>query len=144
MILGILITTAATGQTLEISDSQRNKINATFDSRYPGVDINSIEWENDAEGNIVGSFLHNDREMTATFDKEGSWVSSAETVRLNDLPKDFRNNLTIIYGNKRISAVQRINNRDNQVLYDVHVAGKDTPVRYDQDGALYDQVDDGY
>lgn len=129
MISGIFITATVIAQTTpRWNNNQQNRVNSTIDSRYSGVDRNSIEWETNDEGNYVGTFRHNNRDMSATFDRDGNWVSQSETIGMNDAPANIRNNIAAQCGDH--ARIQRVTDNNNQTYYDVTMDTR----RYNADG----------
>lgn len=144
IIPGILFITAAIAQTPQMSTEQENRINRTLDSQYSGLNESSVRWQLDDDGNYIGTFRYNNRDVSATFDREGNWLNSSEKIGMNDLPENFRNDLNKAYGNNRVSSVEKITESDNKVYYGISVIGEERPIYYNQDGTLNYELQNRY
>lgn len=124
---------AQQGNDFYFNEQQQNSIRSSLESRYSGVDFNSIEWQMNSKGGFDGLFTYDARQLKATFEQDGTWVQTSEEVVLEDLPENLRNSLEANAGQMQISRIERVETSDSQVFYDVMFHGRE-PVRFDESG----------
>lgn len=131
---GILFTFSVLAQEqIQFNDIQQKSIRASLNTRYAGVDYNSVQWELNSMGYFDGTFTYNDRELTATFDQDGTWRQTSEQVQIDNLPEKLLYEVVATYHEGDIASISKIETSDNETFYDFAFHGRE-PLRYDAAG----------
>lgn len=120
-------------EQIQFNDLQQKSIKASLNTRYPGTDYNTVTWELNSMGYFDGTFTYNDRDLTATFDQDGTWKHTAEQVQLDNLPEKLLYEIVATYHDGDIRSITKVETSDNETYYDLTFHGRE-PLRYDGAG----------
>ena len=124
---------AVAQEQIQFNDLQQKSIKASLRTRYPGADYNAVTWELNSMGYFDGTFTYNDRDLTATFDQDGTWKQTTEPALLDNLPEKLLYEVVATYHEGDIRSITKVETSDNETFYDFSFHGRE-PLRYDPAG----------
>ena len=100
------------------------------------ADVNVKEWEKEKQGEYEAEFKVNGKETSACFKADGTFVESEEEIKVDELPKVIKDNISKSYPGFKIDEVCRITTADGKTMYEAEIEkGKEEfDVIYDSTG----------
>lgn len=104
-------------------------VGAAFKEKFPQAGA-GVRWHRERNGAWEAEFKDNGTATSATFDANGTWLETEKAIALADLPVA----LQTTFQNAKIRELNRIEQADGKVLYEVQVKRKE--MLFDERGVL--------
>jgi hypothetical protein len=133
IIATLLLAGAMNAQKIKDADVPKPVMDA-FKKQYPGT--NAKEWEKEKDGEYEAEFKMNNKEMSASYKADGTFIESEQEIKLDDLPQAIKNSISKSYPDFKIEEACRITSADGKTMYEAEIEkGKEEfDVIYDSAG----------
>ncbi len=111
-------------------------VKESFTKQFPGV---TAKWEKE-NGKYEALFKQEGKEMTVTFEADGTRIESEIEIPVAELPEAVKNYIKINYGGATIKEAAKITLAGGKVEYEAEVKGK--VIIFDMDGNFVKEVGD--
>lgn len=109
-------------------------VEKSFDSKYG--DVGEVKWGLDDHGYWEGKFEKDGQKLRADFEKDGKWLETERSVKLDEIPEPVQAAIKSAHGDREITEIEEVDNRDKGLFYDVEFKeqGKNEDIEYNKDG----------
>lgn len=141
------ITTASFAQTNEKKEKDEKYekkeqanvpavVKQAFTKQFPGA---TAKWEKE-DGKYEANFKHQNHEMSAVFEANGSMTESEMEIKASELPASVQSYVKAHYKNAAIKEAAKITKVNGAVNYEAEVHGKD--LIFDAAGKFLKEMND--
>ncbi len=120
LFIGVLITTISYSQKV----SEKNipvSVNNVFQKKYPNT---KAKWSKE-EGGYEASFSLNNKDLSVTYDEQGTQLEIEVEIEISQLPKEALAYVNQHYAREKIKEAAKITNSKEIVTYEVEIKGMD-------------------
>lgn len=89
-VCSILITFTALAQNPAMSRKQKRNIRSGMATVYKTVTFDSVQWRQSSDGTFEGTFRDAGQQVTTTFDQNGHWLETKQSLDVDALPDHLR------------------------------------------------------
>jgi Putative beta-lactamase-inhibitor-like, PepSY-like len=105
-----------------------------FTLKFPSA--TNVKWGKESAREYEAEFKMNDKEVSANFRLDGSWVETETTINSSELPPGVTNALNTKYPGAVISLAEKIEKPGTNIRYEVNIKmnGKKKELELDAEG----------
>ena len=118
ILLGIAILSQVSIAQKVSASKVPQAVTKTFKSKFPAA--GSIKWELE-NADYEANFKMNGKEMSANFDKMGTWVETETEIKVSALPAAVRSTLSKEYSGFKIEEASQIESAKNGSCYEAEI-----------------------
>ncbi len=101
-----------------------DSVKVLFNKTFP--DAQNVSWKKEKPLKYETSFVINGTEMSASYNGEGKWLETSQTIKQPELPVMVQSVLDSVYADYIVTGTSRVEKPDKIVLYKVELKKGDT------------------
>ena len=101
-----------------------DSVKVLFNKTFP--DAQNVSWKKEKPLKYETSFVINGTEMSASYNGEGKWLETSQTIKQPELPVMVQSVLDSVYADYIVAGTSRVEKPDKIVLYKVELKKGDT------------------
>ena len=111
-------------------------VNTAFNSKFPGA--TEVKWGKENSKEYEAEFKLNNKDVSANFKMDGTWVETETTIPASELPAAVANAVTKKYPGAVYGRTEKIEKPSGKTLYEVNITvnGKKKELELDPDGVI--------
>ena len=92
-------------------------VQKTFEKAFP--DAQNVDWKKEKPLKYEASFVINGTEMSASYNDDGKWLETSQTIKQLELPGSVQSVLDSVYSDYEVASTYRIEKPEKIILYKV-------------------------
>ena len=92
-------------------------IQTSFGKTFP--DAQDVSWKKEKPLKYEASFVINGTQMSASYNEDGKWLETSQTIKQLELPGSVQSVLDSVYSDYEVASTYRVEKPENNILYKV-------------------------